>query len=718
MNMMGAPAPNPAASTSYETAAPHESYDNEYPHHEAVHIAAGKQRVPKNAERRQRRRQQQSEQDLDADFGDYNADPQLLGRTFTPQDGADPPIHHGQLGRGGGRGPGGGHDHGDRVNGAEAMDYFQGSAGAYDENHMMGNPQPFFDTETYAAYNPPSDAPAPSPPGGAFWSWEHETQSWVRGGRQQRPEDVDEDSGWDKYESVVSPRDGDAAPPAERSFSSFREKDHLDLTSSDSRAANMASSGESFGGTHGGASAGNGNIRMPRAQTAIDNGGRVILYRDSAQSNGGEWPASSERSQQAGQTSPVVSVAPIQAHDKMPETEQQPVNAHVSAPIAPFEPTPEQHARHLTTLQAKQGDLQAQSEVPKTLESRKYGRESQHNKWTRASGRFRQRSTTPPPTASPFQESLDEETAVAVAGVDREVAAAKAVSATSAAINTDIVTPQPTDSQQKDPGVSRSETIVIEAQPGHLDGAKKSGRENEGTGASSRQGGDEKPMNSEQDSVWAHPVTDTPRPLARRSGLREKHSSPLPGAPSPAVTEDPAVLAATPTLTQEGSAVSVTAAGAAAAAPPLEEPASTDPSRSDFGASKVNNVTARGAGTQVAKRSAAAATAGAVDGGGNLGRSVSWHDHALVLTGAATALLPRGALASAAKLCGARWISRFELQDSRSLPADMNPVMAKALADRLPSCVSTDENEMGLGRTRDGCSRNLEAYHGLWLIVM
>ncbi|CAM9934155.1 unnamed protein product, partial [Sphacelaria rigidula] len=510
----------------------------------------------------------------------------------------------------------------DGVNNTEATDYLQVSARAYNEHRMMENFQPFFDTNTHAAHNPPHDGPVPSPPGGAFWSWERETQSWVRGGRQQRPKYVDEDSGWDKYESAAPPRNGDAALPVEQVFFSFQEKGQLDLTSSDRHVANMVSPGKSLGDTHGSAinSAGNGNIQMPRAQMAIDNGGRVILYRDSAQSNGGEWPASSGRSQQAGHTSPVVSVAPIQAHDQWLGPEQPRVNAHVSAPVGSLAPTPEEHTRHPATLQAQQGDLQASRDVSTTLESRKYGRESQHNKWTRASGRFRQRSATPPPTASPFQESIEEEMAVAVAGVGMEAAAAKVVSATSTSTNTDIITPQPVDSQQWDPAVTRSETIVTRAQPGYLDGEKKSGQENEPVGAGSRQAGDERLASNEKDSVWTRPVTDTPRPLevARLPGLPEKKNCPLPAAPSPAVTEDPAVLAAAPPLPAEGSAVSVTAAGAAAAASPPDEPALNDSSRSDLGASKLHTMSARGAETQAAKRSAAAAAAGAVKGGGKL----------------------------------------------------------------------------------------------------
>lgn len=108
---------------------------------------------------------------------------------------------------------------------------------------------------------------------------------------------------------------------------------------------------------------------------------------------------------------------------------------------------------------------------------------------------------------------------------------------------------------------------------------------------------------------------------------------------------------------------------------------------------------------------AKASVGSAVVGGGGQVCSKPWHNHALVLVGAATAVLPRGALVSAAKICGARWVSRYELGDQRSLPEDVNPVMAKALADQLPSCVSVDENETGLGEkcNDDLCAFEVEA---------
>lgn len=79
----------------------------------------------------------------------------------------------------------------------------------------------------------------------------------------------------------------------------------------------------------------------------------------------------------------------------------------------------------------------------------------------------------------------------------------------------------------------------------------------------------------------------------------------------------------------------------------------------------------------------------------------SSHNYALVLLGAATALLPRGTLEAVGRVAGARWVSRYELGDVRSLPLEIKPALAKALADRLPTCVSVDDNEAGLGERRD-----------------
>lgn len=76
------------------------------------------------------------------------------------------------------------------------------------------------------------------------------------------------------------------------------------------------------------------------------------------------------------------------------------------------------------------------------------------------------------------------------------------------------------------------------------------------------------------------------------------------------------------------------------------------------------------------------------------------HCYALLLLGAPTAILPRGALDSAQNIPGAQWVSRYDLEDQRSLPLEVKPALAKALSDRLPTCVSADDNEAGLGEMK------------------
>ncbi|CAM9406722.1 unnamed protein product, partial [Discosporangium mesarthrocarpum] len=70
-------------------------------------------------------------------------------------------------------------------------------------------------------------------------------------------------------------------------------------------------------------------------------------------------------------------------------------------------------------------------------------------------------------------------------------------------------------------------------------------------------------------------------------------------------------------------------------------------------------------------------------------------NHVLVLVGAAVVGLPPERLAEAAGMEGARWVSRHELSEPKSLPLEVKPEIARLLGECLPVCTTVEDIEAG-----------------------
>lgn len=468
-----------------------------------------------------------------------------------------------------------------------------------------------------------------------------------------------------------------------------------------------------------------GEIRLPRPQTEIDQLRHAIL----AKNFGNRVDGRRTHQQETPLSTPLSPPAAVRALSTWPKPGEplrpnldghahaRALQQHASHALAPCSPAvlqkvPQRHQLEAPTSAAAARLLSstatARSAAAKVTRRISSG-EAAPEGWRRAAGTFRKGLASPPVVAAPFLKAAESD-----ASEDETLSPDAAALASAAAAAEQIRAFCATTKKNIAEGLS---TAAAAAQSRDMLAAKRQ---------SSLQQAASSPTTKLSQAVDGREAASREEAcgLAKQAGMQPVMVSPhLPPAvraelSAPAQSSSPVRAEAPASFTKKPLAAQVVAA---LPQPPKKFPgqpsisaaASNDPLVSNgelpFGVAYGGGgrvTMAEGSTVQQEDQRATTTVGrnvpanGAVTASGEAGFFTKSHGHALVLLGAATAVMPRGTLDFALKIPGARWVARYELRDLSNLPPDINPAVAKALADRLPSCVSVDDNEAGLGEKR------------------